>query len=256
MLLAVDVGNSHTVVGVFDGRDLLERWRVSTGTRRTADELVVELAALLDFAGLDLRDDVRGLVLASVVPDLTEAYRELADRLLGVPVVTVEPGVRTGIRLRHDHPRDLGADRIVNAVAAHGLYGGPSIVVDFGTATSFDVVDAEGTFLGGAIAPGVHTATEALALRAARLPRVEIVAPPAAIGRSTVTALQSGIVHGFAGQVDGIVTRIRAELGPGVTTIATGGSAPAIVAACTTIDHHDAWLTLKGLRLVWERNQR
>lgn len=256
MLLAIDVGNSNTVVGLFEDRELVQHWRVSTGLERTPDELVIELSALLGFAGVDLRGDVHGAVLASVVPVATEAYRELCDRLLQVPAVVVEPGVRTGISLRHEHPQDLGADRIVNAVAAHGLYGGPSIVVDFGTATSFDVVSGDGVFLGGAIAPGVHTSTEALVRRAARLPTVETLAPPTAIGRSTVTALQSGIVYGFAGQVDGIVARIRAELGPGVTTVATGGSAPAILAACESIDHHDPWLTLKGLRLIWERNQR
>ena len=256
MLLAVDVGNSNTVVGLFRDDQLLHRWRVSTRSARTADEFAIELAALLAFADQDLRHDVAGVVLASVVPTVTEAFRELSERLLDVPAVIVEPGVRTGISLRHEHPQDLGADRIVNAVAAHGLYGGPSIVVDFGTATSFDAVSADGTFLGGAIAPGVHTSTDALVHRAARLPTVETVAPPSAIGRSTVSALQSGIVYGFAGQVDGIVSRISEELGPGVTTIATGGSASAILDACETIDHHDPWLTLKGLRLVWERNQR
>lgn len=256
MLLAIDVGNSNTVIGVFRDTDLVARWRVTTGQSRTADELAIELAALLQLAGLDLLDEVTGVAVASVVPTVTDACRELADRLLGVPAVIVEPGVRTGISLRHEHPRDLGADRIVNAVAAHGLYGGPSIVVDFGTATSFDVVSADGVFLGGAIAPGVHTSTAALADRAARLPTVEITAPATAIGRSTVAALQSGIVFGFAGQVDGIVGRIVRELGPGVTTIATGGSAPAILAACETIDHHDPSLTLKGLRLVWDRNRR
>jgi type III pantothenate kinase len=168
--------------------------------------------------------------------------------------VVVEPGVRTGISVRHDNPKDLGADRIANAVAAQALYGGPAIVVDFGTAISFDVLDRDGTFVGGAIAPGVSTYRDALVEHAARLPTVETVPPPSAIGRSTVTALQSGLVFGFAGLVDGIVARIGNELGPGVTTVATGGLAASVLQACTSLDHHDPWLTLKGLRLVWERN--
>ncbi len=254
MLLAVDVGNSHTVVGLFDGEELIEHWRISTGHERTPDELALGLAGLLGLADHSLDRDLRGLVLASVVPPVTEAYREMCARYLPDPPVIVEPGTRTGIALRHDHPTDIGADRIVNAVAAHAFYGGPAIVVDFGTATSFDAVSAAGEFVGGAIAPGVFTATEALFARAARLPTVETIAPPSPLGRSTVTALQSGIVYGFAGQVDALVTRIASELGPGVTTVATGGLAPDVLAACECLDHHDPWLTLKGLRVVWERN--
>jgi type III pantothenate kinase len=254
VLLAVDVGNSNTVVGVFDGRDLVHHWRLSTDVERTSDELALQLAGMLGFVGLDLGEDLDGVAFGSVVPTVTEVFRELCDRYFPFAPVIVEPGVRTGIAIRHDHPRDIGADRIVNAVAAHELFGGPAIVVDFGTATSFDAVSADGAFVGGAIAPGVHTSTDALVHRAARLPTVETIAPATAIGRSTVTALQSGIVHGFAGQVDRIVERIAEELGGRVTTVATGGSAPAILEACRTVDHHDPWLTLKGLRFIWERN--
>jgi type III pantothenate kinase len=252
--LAIDIGNSNTVVGVFRGSELVHHWRLSTEVERTSDELALQLAGMLGFVGLDLVLDLDGVAAASVVPTVTEVFRELCDRYFPFEPVIVEPGVRTGIALRHDHPRDIGADRIVNAVAAHELYGGPAIVVDFGTATSFDAVSADGAFVGGAIAPGVHTSADALVHRAARLPTVETIAPPSPIGRSTVTALQSGIVYGFAGLVDGIVTRVARELGPGVTTVATGGLAAAILEACDTIDHHDPWLTLKGLRIIWERN--
>lgn len=254
MLLAIDVGNSTTTLGLFGGEDLLDRWRLSTEPHRTSDEIALQVWGLLALRDLRVDRDIDGVVLGSVVPTVTGTYRQMVADHVPVPLVVVAPGVRTGIQIRHDHPQDLGADRIVNAVAAHHLYGGPAIVVDFGTATSFDAVDAAGVFVGGAIAPGVSTSTEALVERAARLPTVETVRPASAIGRSTVTALQSGIVHGFAGQVDRIVERLSAELGAGVTTIATGGLAPAVLEACETVDHHDPSLTLKGLRLVWERN--
>ncbi len=254
MLLTVDVGNSTIVVGVFEGEELTHHWRLSTVRARTPDELASLLAGVLRLEGLRLTREVEGLVVGSVVPDVTETWRELAARYLDVPPVILEPGVRTGIALRHDNPRDLGADRIANAVAAQALYGGPAIVVDFGTAISFDVLDRDGSFVGGAIAPGVSTSRDALVEHAARLPTVETIAPSSPIGRSTVTALQSGLVHGFAGLVDGVVQRIIEELGPGVTAVATGGVAPAVLASCRTLDHHDPWLTLKGLRLVWERN--
>ncbi|MTV24968.1 type III pantothenate kinase [Nitriliruptoraceae bacterium ZYF776] len=255
MLLACDVGNSTTVVGLFRGPDLLHHWRVSTDPEGTPDELALQLAGLTRFVGLDLSTDVDGLIVSSVVPPVTETFRRMAERYVAEPPIVVEPGVRTGLALRVDTPRDIGADRIVNAVAAYHLYGGPAIVVDFGTATSFDAVNGRGEFVGGAIAPGVSTSADALVTRAARLPKVETATPPAAIGRTTVTALQSGIVFGAAGQVDAIVRRIQRELGPGVTTVATGGLASAVLEACETLDHHDPWLTLKGLRLIWERNQ-
>lgn len=253
MLLAVDVGNSNTVLGVFAEGELGPHWRVSTEPHRTPDETALTLQGLLGFADLSL-DDLDGMVVASVVPPVTETYRTMAAQYVPGALVVVEPGTRTGIPMRVDNPREIGADRIVNAVAAADRYGAPSLVVDFGTATSFDAVDADGAFVGGAIAPGVRVSTEALADHAARLPKVEIVRPPEVMGRTTVSALQSGIVHGFAGQVDTIVRRLCDELGGDVTTIATGGLATVVLDVCETIDHHDPWLTLEGLRLIWERN--
>lgn len=254
MLLAVDVGNSNTVVGIFQNSQLVHHWRISSDAQRTSDELALLFQGLLGFAGLTFTHNVHGVVAASVVPPVTEAIREMCARYFPFPPVVVEPGIRTGIALRYENPREIGADRIANAVAAAELYGGPAIVVDFGTSTNFDAVSRDGEFVGGAIAPGVTTSTEALIERAARLPKIETLRPPTAIGRTTVGALQSGIVFGFAGQVDAIVRRIADELGPGVTTVATGGLAPAVLEACETVDHHDPWLTLKGLRLIWERN--
>ncbi|MEX2487360.1 MAG: type III pantothenate kinase [Nitriliruptoraceae bacterium] len=255
MLIAIDVGNSTTVLGVFVGDELVDHWRLSTVARRTPDEWSSLIHGVFGPAGRTLGAEPDGLVIGSVVPAVTDALRQMSARYVDVAPVIVEPGVRTGIAIRHDNPKELGADRIANAVAAAALFGGPAIVVDFGTATSFDVVDADGAFVGGAIAPGVSTATDALIERAARLPEVELVTPPSPIGRSTVTALQSGAVFGFAGQVDGIVARITQTLGAGVTVVATGGVAPAVLDACTTIDHHDPWLTLKGLQRIWSNNR-
>jgi type III pantothenate kinase len=254
VLLAVDVGNSNTVLGIFQGAELVQHWRISTDGERTSDEVALLFQGLLGFAGLDFTHNIHGVVIGSVVPHVTEIMREMVGRYFPFPPVIIEPGVRTGIALRYENPREIGADRIVNAVAAFELYGGPAIVVDFGTATSFDAVNSSGEFVGGAIAPGVFTSTEALIHKAARLPTVETIAPPSPIGRSTVTALQSGIVYGFAGQVDAIVARIGAGLGAEATTVATGGLAPAVLEACRSIDHHDEWLTLKGLHIIWERN--
>lgn len=258
MLLAVNVGNATTVLGLFDEEHLEHRWSVSSGRRRTVDEHRLLIRGLLDEVGLDLEDELDGVVMASVVPTVTEPLRSLFTEVLpaGRPPVVLGPGVRTGMSIRHDHPKDLGADRIANAVAVSALYGGPAVVVDLGTAISFDAVDAAGAFVGGAIAPGVLTAADALAARAAKLPTVEPVAPASPIGRSTVTALQSGIVYGAAAMVDGLVSRLSLELGSGVTTVATGDQAPLVLEHCGTIDHHDPALTLKGLRLVWERNVR
>jgi len=256
VLLALDIGNSTTTVGLFDDEDLLHHWRVSTRASRTIDEHAVLVTGLLQLAGLRLDRDVHGVVVSSVVPSVTRTVCAMVERDASVDALVVEPGTRTGIPLRHDHPQDLGADRIANAVAVEALYGGPAIVVDFGTAISFDVVAPDGAFVGGAISPGVTTAADALVERAARLPTVEHVAPPSPVGRSTADALRAGIVYGFAGLVDGLVSRISLELGPGVTTVATGGAADAVLAHCGTIDHHDPWLTLKGLRLIDERNPR
>ena len=254
MLLAVDVGNSQTVLGLFNGEELIEHWRLSTDDERTSDELALVFQGLLGFAGLSFSRNVHGVVIASVVPAVTAALRDMTERYFLFPPVVVEPGVRTGVALRVDNPKEVGADRIVNAVAALELYGAPSIVVDFGTATSFDVVSADGEFVGGAIAPGIQSSTDALIARAARLPRIEVGTPKVVVGTSTVGAMLSGIVYGFAGQVDAVVTRMRQALGAHAVTVATGGLAPAVLEACETIDHHDPWLTLKGLRIIWERN--
>lgn len=258
MLLAIDVGNSQTVLGVFDDHDRLRQWRISTDASRTSDELALLLRGLLAFTNLSFAKDVDGVVISSVVPTLTERLREMTRRYLELSPVVVAPGVTTGIALRYENPREIGADRIANAVAVATLYGGPAIVVDFGTSTNFDAIATDGAFVGGVVAPGVQTSADALVSRAARLPKVEIAAPRAAIGRTTVAAMQSGIVYGFAGQVDAIVERMAAELAPDhaseVTTVATGGMATAVLRASEVIDHHDQWLTLKGLSLIWERN--
>lgn len=258
MLLALDVGNSSTSVGLFDGAELQHHWRLATQDHRTADELALDLAGFMALVGLSHRDDLTGIVVASVVPPVTATIERLVATHLQVPSVVVAPGIRTGIPLRYEDPREIGADRIANAVATADLYGGPAIAVDFGTSTNFDVIDRHGAFVGGAIAPGVAISTEALVDRAAQLPEVAAERPPAAIGRTTRQALQSGIVHGFAGQVDRIVTRIADELGPGVdgvTVVATGGHAEAVLETCETIEHHDPFLTLQGLRLIWDRNR-
>jgi type III pantothenate kinase len=251
MLLAIDVGNTQTVIGCFDGEDMTESWRIKTDARATADEI-----ALL-FRGL-LADEPRpaGITACSTVPAVLHELRQVFARYYtDVPAVIVEPGVRTGVPILYDNPREVGADRIVNAAAAHHLYGGPAVVVDFGTSTNFDVVSAKGEFLGGALAPGIEISVDALAARAARLLKVELVRPRSVIGKSTVEALQSGIIFGFAGQVDGIIRRIVAELGPETCVVATGGLAPLVIAESETIHDYEPDLTLIGLRLVWEKNR-
>jgi type III pantothenate kinase len=255
MLLAMDIGNSQTVVGVYDGQRLLRHWRVSTEVRRTSDELALQLQGLLRLMDLSLSDSVTGVVISSVVPPLTEAFREMADRYLDFDPVVVGPGIRTGVAIRTDNPREVGADRLVNALAAFDKYGGPGIVVDFGTATSFDVYDHSGAFLGGAIAPGVQTSMAALSAHGAQLGAVELAMPANAIGRNTVESMQSGAIYGFAGQVDRLVEALTEELPAAPVVVATGGLALPITDVCRRIDHHDLWLTLRGLRLVWERNR-
>src|SRR5918995_1163748 len=217
MLLAVDVGNTQTVLGLFDGERLTEHWRLATERERTGDELGVLLNGLLDAEVVD------GVCLACTVPTLIREWQRLAERWLEAPLLEVGPGTRTGIQIRYDDPREVGPDRIVNAVAARERHGAPSIVVDFGTSTNFDVVSPAGEYVGGVLAPGVEISMDALFARAARLVKVELVAPPSVIGKTTQTALQSGLVYGFVGQVDELVTRIRAELGVDAQAIATGG---------------------------------
>ncbi|MBM2823769.1 MAG: Type pantothenate kinase [Thermoleophilia bacterium] len=249
MLLTVDVGNTQTALGLYGASELADHWRVATERSTTADELGVLLSGLLDF------DVVDGICLASTVPVLVREWEALADKWAHASLLVVGPGVKTGIPIRYDDPREVGPDRIVNAVAAKARYGAPVIVVDFGTSTNFDVVSPEGEYVGGVLAPGVEISMEALFSRAARLVKVDYAAPSAVIGKTTVAALQSGLVYGFAGQVDGIVGRIREELGAEARAVATGGLADLVAPHSRTIERVDPFLTLEGLRLVWELNR-
>ena len=247
MLLAVDVGNTQTALGLYDGERLHDHWRVATEPERTGDELGVLLGGLLDVDGVD------GICVASSVPALVRSYQGFAERWAAARLLVLEPGVKTGIAIRYDDPREVGPDRIANAVAAGHRYGTPCIVVDFGTSTNFDAVSGDG-FVGGVLAPGIEISMDALFARAARLFRVEVAAPPTVIGKTTAHSLQSGMVYGFAGQVDGIVERMRAELGRESRVVATGGLADVIAPHSSTIELVDPFLTLDGLRLVWQRN--
>jgi type III pantothenate kinase len=249
VLLAVDVGNTQTVLGLYSGAELREHWRIATEAQRTGDELGVLFDRLVDV------EELEGICLSSTVPVLVREYERLAERWAHAPLLVIGPGVRLGIEIRYDQPREVGPDRLVNAVAARERYGAPAIVVDFGTSTNFDVVSAAGEYVGGVLAPGIEVSMDALFARAARLVKVDFAAPPSVIGKTTATALQSGLVYGFAGQVDGIVERIRGEVGADATVIATGGLAELIAPHAQTIDRVDPDLTLEGLRLVWERNR-
>ncbi len=250
MLLTIDVGNTHTVIGCFEGEKLSRSWRIKTDTRATADEIALLLRGLM----VDTPAPT-GIAACSTVPAVLHELRSVFERYYAdVPSVIVEPGVKTGVPILYDNPREVGADRIVNALAAFHLYGGPAVVVDFGTSTNFDVVSERGEFLGGALAPGIEVSVDALAARAARLLKVELMRPRSVIGKSTVEALQSGIIFGFAGQIDGLVRRIAAELGTAPVVIATGGLAPLVLEESQTITEHEPDLTLIGLRLVFERN--
>jgi type III pantothenate kinase len=254
MLLAIDVGNTNTVLGIFDGETLEHSWRVKTDPRSTADEL------WLLYRSLVVDYEVDALAVCSTVPaTLRELRTMIKSYFSGMQVTIVEPGIKTGVPLLVDNPKEIGADRIVNTLAAHTLYGGPAIVVDFGTSTNLDVVSPNGEFLGGALAPGIEISVDALASRAAQLRKVELVLPRSVIGKNTVEALQSGTIYGFAGQVDGLVDRITVELeatyGQRPTVIATGGLAPLVFGIAETIDHHEPDLTLIGLRLIHEKNR-
>lgn len=249
MLLTIDIGNTNTVLGLFDGPDLARSFRVKTDPRATADEMFILFRALL--RGLPVID---GIALCSTVPAVLREIRRMTDEYYpNTPRVIVEPGTKTGVPILTDNPKEVGADRIVNTLAAHTLYGGPCVVVDFGTSTNLDVVSARGEFLGGALAPGIEISLDALAARAAALRKVELVAPRSVIGKNTVEALQSGALYGFAGQVDGLVDRIQDEL-PLEAVIATGGLAEVVLPESRTITVHEPDLTLIGLRLVFEKN--
>jgi type III pantothenate kinase len=253
MLLTIDVGNTQTVFGVFDADRLVRHWRVATEAERTADEIAALVDRLLELNDLDL-EQIDGVCLSSTVPALVREYEAFASRYLEARLLVVGPGVKTGVPILYDNPHEVGPDRIVNAVAARELYGAPCIVVDFGTSTNFDAVSSGGEYVGGVLAPGIEISMEALFSRAARLVKVDFVEPPAVIGKTTIGGLQSGLVYGFAGQVDGIVERMRGELGDEARVIGTGGLAELIAPHSRTIEHVDPYLTLNGLRLVWDRN--
>lgn len=255
MLLCVDIGNRHTVLGVFDGARLAHHWRVATEETRTADEWHLLVSGLLE----RVDRTVTGIAVCSTVPMVLHEWRLMMERYLSdVTRVVVEPGVRTGVPVLMDNPREVGTDRIANALAAAELFGGPCVVVDFGTATTYDVVGRRGEYVGGAIAPGIELSLEALGRRGAQLRRVELLRPRSVIAKNTVEALQAGAVFGFAAQVEGMVARMVAAMGAArseVTVIATGGLALVVLDECEAVDVHEPWLTLQGLRLVFERNQ-
>jgi len=253
MLLAVDVGNTQTHLGAFDGTEQVEHWRFQTRAGATGDELAERIKGLVELSGCDFAA-LDSVVVSSVVPPLGTEYEAMAGRYLEAPCLLVGPGIKTGMAIRIDNPYEVGADRLVNAVAAYARFQDACVVVDFGTGINFDAVSASGEYLGGAIAPGVEISLTALTERGARIPRIELAEPEEAIGKSTRGAIQSGVVYGFAGLIDGIARRIEAELGEGAPFIATGGLASAIAPFCETIDEIDDMLTLTGLRLIWELN--
>lgn len=247
MLLAVDVGNTQILIALFQGGDITDHWRLATNAERTSDEYAVLLRQLIGEVELD------GVAISSVVPRATTALRNMSTKYFKLDPVVVEPGTKTGMPILIDNPREVGADRVVNGIGAYDLYGGPTVVIDFGTATTLDAVSAKGEYLGGAILPGIEISMDALFARADRLSRVELIEPRSVIGKSTVEALQSGAIYGFAAQVDGICRRMQDELGD-CTVVATGGLSGLISRFSETIQHVDPWLTLHGLRLVYERN--
>ena len=270
MLLAIDVGNTQTVVGLYDldpsvdanqqrraaDSGLVDHWRIATNVERTADEYALVLQEFLGFHGATWDDNaIQGIVVCSSVPRVTGSLRRMAERYFGIPALIVEPGVRTGLPILYDNPKEVGADRIADAVAAFDLFGGPTIVVDFGTATTFEALSSKGEYLGGAIVPGIDISLDALFNRAAALRRVELVEPRSVIGRSTVESMQSGAIFGYTSLVDGMCARIADELDAEPTVVATGGLSGLIGPLSVAIDHLEPWLTLHGLRLIYEKNQ-
>ena len=253
MLLTIDIGNTHITMGVFAGENLGPRWRMSTERYRTGDEYGLQLLGFYQHVGVS-KDDIVAVAISSVVPPLTGVFVQACQDYLQLEALVVDAGVKTGVPIRYDDPRQVGADRVVDTAAARKLYGCPACIVDFGTATTFDAVSEQGEYLGGAIAPGIEIAADALFQRAAKLPRVDLMAPPAVIGSNTSHAIQSGLIYGYVGLVEGMVRRFGVELGPDMKVIGTGGLAETVARETDVIQIVDPWLTLEGLRIVWELN--
>jgi type III pantothenate kinase len=254
MLLAIDIGNTNITFGVYKQDELKAAWRLGTAHKRMPDEYGLQFLGMLENRGFSL-EQINGSVLASVVPPLTSTILQAVSQYLGLQPLVLDTGVKTGVHIKYEDPKAVGADRVADAAAVQALYQVPACVVDFGTATTFDAISDQGDYLGGAIAPGIGIAAEALFQRTAKLTRVDLAPPAEAIGRNTVTAMQSGLIYGYVGLVEGMVARFREELGAGMTVIATGGLAPLMAGQTAVIDHVDPWLTLAGLRVIWELNQ-
>lgn len=254
MILVFDVGNTNTVIGVYDDDKLVTHWRIRTDNQRTCDEYAMTLRSLFLYHNLDM-NSVKAVVISSVVPSLMMELEELSKKYFFCKPLVVGPGIKTGLAIKYENPREVGADRVVNAVGAFKKYGGPLIIIDFGTATTFCVVNEKGDYLGGAIAPGIKISTDALVSRAAKLPRVELVKPKNIIGKNTISSMQAGIIYGFAGQIEGIVNRMKKEIDGDVKVIATGGLANIMAKETDVIDIIDEFLTLDGLRIIYEINR-